>query len=75
MNPKLTIPAIILGVLFLILGYVYVTNTGQNLPTWVPGYDASMTTVHVKHAIAAIILGLGSFVYAWFASGPKAAAK
>jgi hypothetical protein len=31
--------------------------------------------VHVKHGIAALVLGLGCLVFAWFQTGPKAGAQ
>lgn len=64
----------IVGILLLIIGYIYATHTADTLPHWLPGYDATVTKVHGKHAFGAIILGIACFVFAWFQSGPKKAA-
>jgi hypothetical protein len=61
----------ILGLIFLAIGAVYLTHTADTLPHWLPGFDTSLTTKHTKHGLAAILLGIISFVYAWFQSGPK----
>jgi len=63
--------ALILGLIFIILGVVYSTHTADTLPHFVPGYDAGLTTKHIKHAIASFVLAIGSFIWAWFQSAPK----
>lgn len=63
--------AVVLGIIFLIIGYIYATHTADTLPHWLPGYDATLNKVHTKHSLAAIVLGIASFVFAWFQSGPK----
>lgn len=63
--------AVILGILFLIISYVYFTRQAGDLPHFFPGYQAGLDKVHDKHAIAALLLGIGCFVLAWFQSGPK----
>lgn len=62
---------VIAGLLFAWIGYIYATHTAQQLPHFFPGYDASLTRVHDKHAIASFIVAAGFFVYAWFGSGQK----
>ena len=67
--------AIVLGLLLIMLAVVYATTPADALPHFLPGYDASMSTVHVKHAIGAGLLGLAAFAFAWFQSGKKAHQK
>jgi len=43
----------------------------KSLPGFFPGHQAGSTHHHVKHGIAALLLGLGAFVLAWFQSGPR----
>lgn len=71
----LTIVAIIVGIAFLVLAFVYATTPASSLPTFLPGYDAAQPTTHTKHAIASVLLGLGSFVVAWFSTGPRSAER
>ncbi len=63
--------AIVVGILFLVVAYLYATHAAQALPAFLPGYKAGDTHPHTKHALAAFVLALGSFVFAWFQSGPK----
>lgn len=68
-RPALIIPAVILGLIFLYVGYVYSSHTAMNLPHYFPGYDATLGSVHTKHAIAAYALGVILFIFAWFQGG------
>lgn len=65
--------AIILGIAFFALAIIYWTVNAGSLPSWIPGSNPGTTGIHLKHGIAALLLGLASFAYAWFASGKKSA--
>jgi hypothetical protein len=41
------------------------------LPSFFPGHDAGSDHHHTKHGIAAFLLGIACFVFAWFKSGPR----
>ncbi len=72
MNKKLIgIGGIVLGVLCLMLAFVYWTTPASLLPSFLPGHDPGSIGIHVKHGVAAFILGLAFFVLVWFASGKK----
>ena len=62
---------IVLGFVFLYIGFVYSTHAADNLPTYFPGYLQGSTHVHAKHAIASFIVAVACFIFAWFKSGPK----
>ena len=68
----LIVAAVILGVILILVAVVYWIDSARDLPSFFPGHDASSSTVHVKHGIAALVLGLGCLVFAWFQTGPKA---
>jgi uncharacterized membrane protein HdeD (DUF308 family) len=70
---NLIIPAVIIGIAFLALGVVYFAEPAKSLPGFIPGHQAGSTHHHIKHGIAAVVLGVGCFVFAWFQSGPKSA--
>ncbi|HEY3782590.1 MAG TPA: hypothetical protein VGL56_16020 [Fimbriimonadaceae bacterium] len=71
-NKKLAILAGILGVILLGVGVLYMTQTADHLPSFFPGHSATATPEkHSKHGIAAIVVALALFVFAWFASGSK----
>jgi len=63
--------AIVLGIVFLGLAFIYWTTPAASLPAFLPGFDPAMTGIHFKHGLAALILAVLLFVYAWFATGKK----
>jgi uncharacterized membrane protein len=71
MKKTLNILAVILGIVFVVLAIYYWLTPADMLPTFLPGYNVAMTTPHVKHGIASLVVGLALLVYAWFASAKK----
>jgi len=73
---KLVIPAIVLGILFLVLAVIYFAEPAHSLPSFFPGHVSATGSEpnhhHTKHGIAALVLALGCFAFAWFQTGPKA---
>jgi hypothetical protein len=67
----LTVAAVVVGVILIVVAVVYWIDNARDLPSFFPGHDAASSTVHVKHGIAALLLGLGCLVFAWFQTGPK----
>jgi hypothetical protein len=50
-------------------------DTAHALPSFFPGHESAPTSHHhVKHGIAAFVVALACFVFAWFQSGPKTVA-
>ncbi len=70
----LILVAVILGVALLVVAGIYFAEPARSLPSFFPGHSAGSTTHHVKHGIAAVVVGLALLVFAWFASGPRKAA-
>jgi hypothetical protein len=68
---QLIIPAVILGVVLIVIAIIYWTNTASSLPSFFPGHKAGSSTHHTKHGIAAFLLGIACFIFAWFQTGPK----
>jgi hypothetical protein len=69
-NRRLIIPAVVLGIILIVIAIIYWTQTASDLPSFFPGHKAGSSTTHVKHGIAAFLLGLACFVFAWFQTGP-----
>ncbi len=67
----LTIGAVILGILFFVVSYIYGTDQANQLPSFFPGHDAGSIVIHSKHAIGTFILGLACLIFAWFQGAPK----
>ena len=67
---NLIAPAIVLGLVLIVIGVVYFVDTASALPSFFPGHQAGSSHHHAKHGIAALVLALGTFVLAWFQSGP-----
>jgi hypothetical protein len=63
--------AITLGVLLLVVAVVYWVDSADSLPSFFPGHEDGSTDHHVKHGIAALVVALACFAYAWFATGPS----
>jgi hypothetical protein len=59
--------AIILGLAFAAVAIVYWTMPAGSLPSFVPGFEAGSTLVHVKHGIAAAAAAVLCFVVGWYA--------
>ncbi|GAC1316055.1 MAG: hypothetical protein NVSMB25_01090 [Thermoleophilaceae bacterium] len=74
-NRSLIIPAVILGLVFIVIAVIYWIDPAKSLPSFFPGHDAASTTHHVKHGIASFVVGLGCFAFAWFQSGPRTSAS
>ena len=68
---QLIIPAILLGILLVVIAIVYWASTAAGLPSFFPGHKTGSSTHHFKHGLAAFLLGLACFVFAWFQTGPK----
>jgi Na+/H+ antiporter NhaD/arsenite permease-like protein len=78
MNPnlrKLILPAVLVGVLLIVVAVIYFVQPEHSLPSFFPGH-ASATSAeanhhHTKHGIAALVVALACFAFAWFQTGPK----
>ena len=69
-RPKLIVPAVVLGIVFLAIAVIYFVEPASSLPSFFPGHEAGSSHHHTKHGIAALVVALGLFAYAWFATGP-----
>lgn len=65
----LMIAGILAGIVLVVIAIVYFLNPANALPSFFPGYSATLTTHHWKHGLLALILGIGGFALAWFNSG------
>ena len=72
MKKMLVIGLGILGVAFLALAVYYFRTPASSLPVFIPGHEAGVSAPHMKHGIAAAILGIGCGILAWFMSGKQA---
>ena len=63
--------AIVAGVALIVIAVVYWVEPAKSLPSFFPGHKAGSSTHHFKHGIAAFLLGLACFVFAWFQTGPS----
>jgi len=65
--------AVLLGIVLIAVGIVYLIEPAHSLPGFFPGHEAGSSHHHVKHGIAAFLVGLACFAFAWFRTGPKRA--
>src|SRR5205823_4987701 len=61
--------AIVLGIILMIVAVVYWAEPAKSLPGFFPGHQAGSGHHHVKHGIAAFLVGLACFAFAWFNTG------
>jgi hypothetical protein len=69
----LIVLAVIVGIALIGLAGVYWAEPAKSLPSWIPGHEAGSNHHHVKHGIAAFLVGLACLVFAWFQTGPRTA--
>lgn len=65
--------ATILGIALIVLAFVYWIEPAKSLPSFFPGHESGSGHHHVKHGIAALVVGVALLVFAWFQSAPKRA--
>jgi O-antigen/teichoic acid export membrane protein len=63
--------AVAAGIVLIVIAIVYWVEPARSLPSFFPGHQAGSAHHHVKHGIAAFLVGLASLVFAWFKTGPK----
>jgi Na+/H+ antiporter NhaD/arsenite permease-like protein len=72
---KLVVPAVILGVVLVVVAVIYFVTPEHSLPSFFPGHASAASAEanhhHTKHGIAALIVALACFAFAWFQTGPK----
>jgi Na+/H+ antiporter NhaD/arsenite permease-like protein len=73
---KWVLPAALLGILLVVVAVIYFVQPEHSLPSFFPGHasagSAEANHHHTKHGIAALVLALVLFAFAWFQTGPKA---
>jgi hypothetical protein len=67
----LALLAVVLGILLIVVAIVYWVEPAGSLPGFFPGHTSASSHHHVKHGIAAFLLGLACLVFAWFTSNPN----
>jgi len=73
---KLILPVVVLGVLLVVVAVIYFVEPEHSLPSFFPGHTSAASAEanhhHTKHGIAALVVALACFAFAWFQTGPKA---
>jgi hypothetical protein len=67
----LALVALVLGIVLIVVAVVYWVEPAKSLPSFFPGHEAGSSHHHVKHGIAAFLVGVACLVFAWFNTGPK----
>jgi uncharacterized membrane protein HdeD (DUF308 family) len=66
--------ATLLGIALVVVGVIYLALNEHDIPSFFPGHVSHPASHHhVKHGIAAVLLGLACFAFAWFRTGPREA--
>ena len=64
---------VLVGIACLGLAVLYWTTPAGSLPNWLPGFIAGSAEIHIKHGIAALVVAIAAFIFAWFSLGKKKA--
>lgn len=68
----LAVVAAIVGLVLIVVGVIYIAFNEHDIPSFFPGHVSHPASHHhVKHGIAAILLGLACLAFAWFRTGPR----
>jgi ammonia channel protein AmtB len=67
--------AVVAGIALIVLAVVYWAEPASSLPSWIPGHEDGSGHHHVKHGIAAFLVGAALLVFAWFQTGSRGAAS
>jgi hypothetical protein len=54
--------AYLLGLVLIVIAAIYLFVPADQLPSFMPGYEAGLTRVRVKHGIASGVLGIVLFI-------------
>jgi amino acid permease len=64
--------AALAGLALIAVGVIYIALNEHDIPSFFPGHVSHPAGHHhVKHGIAAILLGLACLAFAWFRTGPR----
>lgn len=58
--------ALILALIFLVVGITYLLVPADALPGFFPGFDPRSTRTHVKHGIVSLVASAVLFALAWY---------
>ncbi len=67
----LVVLAVAAGIVLIVVAAVYWVEPAKSLPGFFPGHQGGSGHHHVKHGIAAFLVGLACLAFAWFRTGPK----
>jgi hypothetical protein len=65
-NIRMKLVLSLLGVVLLIVAAIYFVMPADQLPGFLPGYEAGVTRVHAKHGIVAAVAGLVLLAAGWW---------
>ncbi len=64
--------AVVIGIVLILVGVIYLVQNAHDIPSFFPGHSSQPSSHHhAKHGIAAILVGLACFAFAWFRTGPR----
>ena len=69
-NRSLILPAVLVGIVLVVVGIIYMVEPAHSLPSFFPGHTSGSNHHHIKHGIAALAVAAGAFILAWFQTGP-----
>jgi hypothetical protein len=71
----LVLAGLLVALVLFAIAVVYWAEPAHSLPSFFPGHEAGSAHHHVKHGIAAFVVGLAALAFAWFQSGSAARSR
>jgi len=56
----------LLGLVLILVAVVYFVTPADSLPSFVPGYEAGVARVHIKHGVVAAVIGVVLLAAGWW---------
>jgi len=56
----------VLGLVLIVVAVVYLVMPADQLPSFMPGHEAGVTRVHMKHGVVAGVAGVVLLAAGWF---------
>ena len=70
-HPAVVAVAAVAGIALIVVAVVYWAVPAGSLPGFIPGHEDGSGHHHVKHGIAALLVGLALLAFVWFQTGKR----
>ena len=65
-HPPMKLLLSVLGLVLIVVAVIYFVMPADQLPSFMPGHEAGVTRVHMKHGIVSGVVGVVLLAAGWF---------